>query len=71
MIVLGVLSPVSAPGINPTALPLGWMRFGTMACNEVAATLAGVAAAVVCARQGWSYRSLVAGQFSATGKAVA
>ena len=73
MIALGVLIPVSALGINPTALLSRQMRFGAMAFNEVAATLAGIAAAVVCARLGWSYWSLVAGQFvnTATGNALA
>jgi PST family polysaccharide transporter len=66
MVVLGILIPISALGINPTALLSRQMRFGWIARNDVAATFAGVVTAVFCAWQGWGYWSLVAGQFAST-----
>jgi polysaccharide transporter, PST family len=66
MIVLGILIPISALSINPTALLLRQMRFSWLACKEVAATLAGVVITVFCAWIGWSYWSLVAGQLAYT-----
>jgi polysaccharide transporter, PST family len=66
MVVLGILIPISALGINPTALLSRQMRFGWIARNEVAATLAGVVTTVFCAWRGWGYWSLVAGQFGST-----
>jgi PST family polysaccharide transporter len=66
MVVLSILIPISALGINPTALLSRQMRFGWIARNEVAAAFAGVVIAVFCAWYGWGYWSLVAGQFAST-----
>lgn len=66
MVVVSILIPISALGINPTALLSRQMRFGRIAGNEVAAALAGVVTAVFCAWHGWGYWSLVAGQFAST-----
>ena len=63
MIILGILIPISALSVNPTALLSRHMRFGQMAVIDIAATSAGVVVAVICAWDNWSYWSLVAGQF--------
>ncbi len=66
MIFLGVLIPVGALGIHPTALLSRQMRFQWMAWNEVATSLIGVVVTIVCAKKGLSYWSLIAGQFAST-----
>jgi PST family polysaccharide transporter len=64
VIVLAILIPISGVSINPTALLSRQMRFGLLAFNEAAGSLAGAAVAIACAWQGFSYWSLVAGQFA-------
>ena len=71
MAVLALTIPLGALATHPFALLSRRMRFGAIASIEVAATLAGVATAVVCALRGWSYWSLVAGQFANTAVSVA
>ena len=53
-------------GINvvPIALLTRQMRFVLTARNEIIATLCGAVVTVVCALKGFSYWSLVAGQFA-------
>ena len=66
MMLLGVLIPIGAVGIHPTALLSRQMRFNWMAWNEIATSVVGIIVTIVCAKKGLSYWSLIAGQFANT-----
>ncbi|HEX7894351.1 MAG TPA: lipopolysaccharide biosynthesis protein [Terriglobales bacterium] len=65
-IVAGLFLPFNAISIVPSALLARRMQFGQIARNEVAAIATGAIVTIICARQGFSYWSLVIGQFAST-----
>lgn len=64
LLALSMTLPIAATSISPAALLARQMRFGVMARNEVLAMLAGAATTILCAWSGFSYWSLVIGQFA-------
>ena len=66
MIALALVLPVAALGIHPAALLTRQMKFGLLACNEVAAASVGMIVTVAAAWFGMSYWSLVLGQLCST-----
>lgn len=64
LIVLGLTLPVTAMSVSPNALLARHMQFGLMARNDVLSILAGAIVTVASAWQGFSYWSLVVGQFA-------
>ncbi|MGI4730120.1 MAG: lipopolysaccharide biosynthesis protein [Janthinobacterium lividum] len=66
MSAVAALLPLSALSSTPIAILSRQMRFGTIARNDLAATFVGITATVVVALLGWSYWSLVFGQFVST-----
>lgn len=63
---LAVILPIAALGITPIALLTRQMKFGLLACNEVAAALIGVVVTIAAAWLGMSYWSLLLGQLCST-----
>lgn len=69
-IVAGLILPINAMSVVPSALLARRMQFGQVARNEVAAMAMGAIVTIMCARQGLSYWSLVIGQFANTLTAI-
>jgi PST family polysaccharide transporter len=66
MLMLGAMIPISALGVSPDALLSRQMRFGRIAFNELLSLVASLVVTSIGALNGWSYWSLVAGQFAGT-----
>ena len=64
LIVLSITMPIAGINVVPIALLTRQMRFVLTARNEIIAALCGAIVTVVCALKGFSYWSLVAGQFA-------
>lgn len=64
LLALSVTLPIAATSISPAALLARQMRFGVMARNDVLAMTVGAGTTILCAWAGFSYWSLVIGQFA-------